>query len=155
RGQRGFRRADRQRHHGGRPDWAGGAHRRRQDLHPAAGRLHPHPYRRARSRGHLRSALMPDEPAAAAGLLLSDDLLFTSRVTATARAHGLAVRVVRSGSALLETARQQPPRCVLLDLGQAGPAVAELVRGLRSGPGPTMLVVAYGSHVDTETLRAA
>jgi CheY-like chemotaxis protein len=98
---------------------------------------------------------MPDEPAAAAGLLLSDDLLFTSRVTATARAHGLAIRVVRSGSALLETARQQRPRCVLLDLGQAGPVVAELVRGLRSGPGPTMLVVAYGSHVDTATLRAA
>src|SRR5262249_11432488 len=36
-----------------RPHRAGGPHRRRQNLHPAAGRLHPHPHRRARPRGDL------------------------------------------------------------------------------------------------------
>ena len=31
----------------------GGPHRRRQDLHPAAGGLHPHPHRRTRAGGDL------------------------------------------------------------------------------------------------------
>ena len=35
------------------PHRAGRPHRRRQDLHPAAGRLHPHPHRRARARSDL------------------------------------------------------------------------------------------------------
>ena len=59
--QRGLRRADRQRHHPGRPDRPGGQDRRRQDLHPAAGRLHPHPHRRARARGDLNEGDGRDE----------------------------------------------------------------------------------------------
>ena len=47
--ERGFRRADDQRHHQGRPHRRAGPDRRRQDLRPAAGRLHPHPHRRTRA----------------------------------------------------------------------------------------------------------
>src|SRR5262249_21628450 len=88
------------------------------------------------------------------GLLLSDDLIFTSRITGTARDLGLTVKPTRSSAALLELAKQQRPRCVLLDLSNPGLAIADLVKELKSG-GEAPFVVAYGSHVDTASLRAA
>jgi DNA-binding NarL/FixJ family response regulator len=91
----------------------------------------------------------------AEGLLLCDDLIFTSRVTGTARALGLEVQPARTVEALVGLARQQPPRAVLIDLGFPGLALAELLGQLAESC-PTMpRVVAYGSHVDTATLRAA
>jgi CheY-like chemotaxis protein len=90
-----------------------------------------------------------------AGLLLCDDLMFTSRITGTARDLGLAVEPVRSAEALRELIGKQQPRCLLLDLAVAGPAVADLVRLARTECVPPAVVVAYGSHVDTATLRAA
>lgn len=87
------------------------------------------------------------------GLLLSDDLIFTSRVTATARAHGLTVNRVRTPGELLARAVAESPAAVLLDLHVDGldvPAVLAAVRA--NGP---VKVIAYGSHVDAERLRAA
>jgi CheY-like chemotaxis protein len=89
------------------------------------------------------------------GLLLSDDLLFTSRITGTARHLGLVVRTARSGAALLELAQAQTPRCVLVDLANPGLVIADLLADLRNCCSPVPRVVAYGSHVDTATLRAA
>ncbi len=43
----------RQRHPRGRPEWTRRQDRRRQDLHPSPGRLHPHPHWRARAGGDL------------------------------------------------------------------------------------------------------
>jgi CheY-like chemotaxis protein len=89
------------------------------------------------------------------GLLLSDDLLFASRVTATARAKGLDVRLARSPEALLVLARERPPRCVLIDLQHPGldlPALA--ARLAESCPAPPRLV-GYGSHVEAQALHAA
>jgi CheY-like chemotaxis protein len=89
------------------------------------------------------------------GLLLSDDLIFTSRITGTARDLGLTVRAARTPEALLALARQSPPRCVLLDLHHPGLVLADFLRHLAEAC-PTMpRVVGYGSHVDTATLRAA
>lgn len=88
------------------------------------------------------------------GLLLSDDLIFTSRVVGTGRDLGLAVRSVRSAAELLSTARAQPPAGVVLDLANPGLDVAAVVSELkRLAPPPT--VVAYGPHVDTALLRTA
>jgi CheY-like chemotaxis protein len=89
------------------------------------------------------------------GLLLCDDLLFTSRITGEARALGLTVRPARSLEQLLELARQEPPTCVLLDLGFPGLVLPDLFRHLTSMGAPVPRVVAYGSHVETEVLRAA
>ena len=50
------------------------------------------------------------------GLMLCDDLMFTSKVAATARAQGLSVVAVRSAEQLLEWARASPPTGVILDL---------------------------------------
>ena len=88
------------------------------------------------------------------GLLLSDDLIFTSRITGTGSALGLPIRVAKSSDALLTLARQQAPACVILDLSNPGLAIADCVAALKSlKPPPTL--VAYGSHVDTATLKAA
>jgi CheY-like chemotaxis protein len=92
---------------------------------------------------------------AAVGLLLSDDLMFTSRVTGTAQALGLTVRPARTVDALLELVRQQTPACVLLDLANSTLSVPDLIRQLEADGQPRPRIVAYGSHVDAAGLRAA
>src|SRR5262245_8285563 len=88
-------------------------------------------------------------------LLLSDDLIFTSRVVGTARDLGLSVVAARSADVLVTMARQEPPACVIVDLQNPGLDLAGLMAGLREA-GPAMpRVVAYGSHVQVEALRAA
>jgi CheY-like chemotaxis protein len=86
------------------------------------------------------------------GLLLSDDLIFTSRITGTARALGLSIRAVRTFESLLALAGQQQAGCVIIDLAIPGLVLADLFRQLGDQP---PRVVAYGSHVDVERLRAA
>lgn len=89
-----------------------------------------------------------------AGLLLSDDLLFASRITGEARALGLSVKSARSLEQLLEWTRHESPSCLLLDLAFPGLDLSALFARLRESTEPPR-VVAYGSHVDTESLRAA
>src|SRR5689334_16219939 len=89
------------------------------------------------------------------GLLLSDDLMFTSRITGVARDLGLVVKVARSAELLLSLARQQTPPCVLIDLSNPGLVLADFLRQLAAVCDPPPRRVAYGSHVDGETLRAA
>ncbi|MGL4555172.1 MAG: hypothetical protein ACRC33_28735 [Gemmataceae bacterium] len=84
------------------------------------------------------------------GLLLSDDLLFTSKITGTAAALGLTVRVARNPAALLDMAAADPPAGVLIDLHHPGLDLAALLPALNAPR-----VVAYGSHVEADTLRAA
>ncbi|MFL5342060.1 MAG: response regulator [Gemmataceae bacterium] len=88
------------------------------------------------------------------GLLLSDDLIFTSRVTGTARDLGLSFRVAKTTAALLALAREQPPACVIVDLASPGMNIADFVTELKRLTLPPR-IVAYGSHVDTATLKAA
>jgi CheY-like chemotaxis protein len=87
------------------------------------------------------------------GLLLSDDLIFTSRITGEARALGLTIKAARSADALLALARQEAPVCVLVDLANPGLVLSKLMDQLGELGKPR--VVAYGSHVDTATLKAA
>ena len=88
------------------------------------------------------------------GLLLSDDLIFTSRITGVASSLGLNVRAARSAEAILNLARRQPPHCVIVDLANPGLVLVDLMRQLGELVNSPR-VVAYGSHVDTESLRAA
>jgi CheY-like chemotaxis protein len=91
----------------------------------------------------------------AVGYLLSDDLLFTSRIVGTGQALGLTVRPARTVAALRTLVAEARPDGVLLDLQLAGPEIDELLRWLSEQPGGRPRVVAYGSHVDTATLKAA
>jgi CheY-like chemotaxis protein len=91
----------------------------------------------------------------AIGLLLCDDLIFTSRVTGTARDLGVTVKAVPSVERLRTLASAEPPAGVIVDLSSPGLAIEELVGWLREHIKPMPRVVAYGSHVDTATLRRA
>jgi len=87
-------------------------------------------------------------------LLLSDDLLFTSRITGTARDLELTMKTARTPAMLEALAREHVPPCVLLDLSHPGLVIEDMVRTLKTAA-PAVFLVAYGSHVDTATLRAA
>lgn len=84
-------------------------------------------------------------------LILCDDLMFTSKVTATARAHGLTAAVARTPA---EAVRKAPPvGCVIVDLHLLGLDLPQLLADLRAGS--RAAVIGFGSHVDAETLKAA
>ncbi len=87
-------------------------------------------------------------------LLLSDDLLDASKTTTSARAAGIEIRQVRTVTALLEHARSESPTCCIVDLNCPGLDIAGLAGELgREGKLPRL--IAYGSHVDHESLRVA
>jgi hypothetical protein len=86
------------------------------------------------------------------GYLLSDDLIFTSRIGGVAGELGLEVKPARSPAQLGNLLAQQVPTCLLLDLHHPGLVIGALLAGL---PVPRPFVVGYGSHVDTATLKAA
>lgn len=90
-----------------------------------------------------------------AGLVLCDDLIFTSRIVGTARGLGIDVTPARSVAALKGLAQHQAPRCVIVDLAHPGLSIGDLINWLGETCVPAPAVVAYGSHVDTATLRAA
>jgi CheY-like chemotaxis protein len=88
--------------------------------------------------------------------MLSDDLIFSSRVRAEARALGLDVMQVRSTSALIEQVRRQPPvRGILLDLAFPGLELNKLLAELRAVCTALPRLIAYGPHIEAEALRAA
>lgn len=93
--------------------------------------------------------------AAPCGLMLCDDLIFFSRVSGAARAVGLSVRMVRSAVDLVTAARTNSPAGIILDVHNPGLNLPALLAELREAC-PTMpRVIAYGSHVEAATLRAA
>ena len=87
--------------------------------------------------------------------MLCDDLIFFSRLAGTARAAGLVVKQVRTASELLETAKLNPPSGVILDLQHEGLDLPALLAGLCEACPAMPRVVAFGSHVEAEVLRAA
>src|SRR5947209_6059059 len=91
----------------------------------------------------------------AIGLLLTDDMIFSSRIMGTAQALGLKMNVVKSVKDLPIQARERKPACVIIDLSHPGLQVRELIRELQKACSPMPRMVAYGSHVDAATLRAA
>ena len=93
--------------------------------------------------------------AALHGLMLCDDLMFTSKVTGTARAVGVNVTAIRNVERLVALAETEPPSCVILDLHNTTLDLPALMSSLREKC-PTMpRVIAFGSHVDVDLLAAA
>lgn len=89
------------------------------------------------------------------GLVLSDDLIFFSRIAGAARATGLTVRQARTAGDLLALAQQTPPAGIILDLQNEGLDLPALLAGLRAACPRMPRVIAYGSHVQADVLRAA
>jgi hypothetical protein len=90
---------------------------------------------------------LPDMADASAPiLLLCRDLMFVSKVTATARALGLAVQVIRDPTQLPQQGRR-----LLVDLNQPGAIeAASAWKAATAGQ-----VVGFVSHVDTQTIDQA
>lgn len=94
----------------------------------------------------------PDTPSPA-GLLISRDLMFTSKITGTAGALGLRVQVVPDRPSALRQIAFGGIRAVFIDLAETGLDLAALVTSLPAENPPA--VIAFGSHVATATLQAA
>ncbi len=89
------------------------------------------------------------------GLLLSDDMIFSSRITGTAQALGLKVNAVKSAKNLMAQAKERMPTCVIVDLSHPDLRLPELIGEVQDVCSPMPRLVAYGSHVDAAALRAA
>ena len=96
----------------------------------------------------------PPTSARPAGLLLSRDLIFTSKITGTARELGHQVLVAGNRALALSMIEQWHPRAVFVDLGAGELTRAEAIVAYRLlAPGTPF--IAFGSHVDTAALAAA
>ncbi len=89
-------------------------------------------------------------------LFLTNDLMFSSRVSGSAAKLGATLKVVASGQLLLESlADAKPQALVILDLNAPGVDPAAIVPDLRSAELPPRAIVAYGPHVHEQRLAAA
>ncbi len=95
----------------------------------------------------------PGTNAQESGLLVTGDLIFSTKITGTAAALGLALRVVPTMAAALEQLRAGVPGCVIVDLALPESAPGQLGAIVAAAGGRPVL--AFGSHVDTERLEAA
>ena len=93
-------------------------------------------------------------PKGPAGLLLSRDLIFTTKITGTARALGKEVLATGGAALALAMLSAWRPEVVFVDLS-AGELVSPsaLARYQEIIPGVPFL--AFGSHVDTQALAEA
>jgi len=96
---------------------------------------------------------MPTPAERPRALLISRDLFFTSKVTGTAQALGVDVRVIGDAAAAAELVNGQSLRCVFIDLADEGLDVSAFFAGLK--PDLNVPVIAFGSHVATARLQQA
>lgn len=91
-----------------------------------------------------------------AGILLCKDLFFTASVTATARAHGMALKVCLSPSQLPEALASSPGvKAVIVDMKMLDPDNPDLWMGLRTAAPRPIVLAGFGSHVDTRKFTIA
>jgi DNA-binding NarL/FixJ family response regulator len=89
------------------------------------------------------------------GLLLSDDLIFTSRITGAAAKQQLTLKTARTVEKLQALVLEHSPRGVIVDLENPNFDAAELLGWLKTHCAEPPRVVAYGAHVEAALLRAA
>ncbi|MFL5331086.1 MAG: response regulator [Gemmataceae bacterium] len=87
-------------------------------------------------------------------LLLSTDLMDTSKVRGAAQAQGVTVRTARTADSLAKLASESAPSLVIVDLGNPDLNLGTLMDSLRALP-QRPRIVAFGSHVDAAALNAA
>jgi CheY-like chemotaxis protein len=95
------------------------------------------------------------EKGAPIGVLLTRDLIFTSKVAGTARELGYHVAVVGDPAQALLIIEQSQPRVVFVDLAAGDLADAEALMKYKRLAGSNTAIIAFGSHVDTEALARA
>jgi CheY-like chemotaxis protein len=85
-----------------------------------------------------------------------DDLMFTSKIRATATQLGLPISFARSVDAALAEMRKSPPSLVILDLNNPRIDALAIVAGIKQDPSlSTVRTVGFASHVQVDTIEAA
>jgi DNA-binding response OmpR family regulator len=88
-------------------------------------------------------------------VLLSRDLIFTSKITGTARELGARVLVAGDPNLALRLIGQWRPPVVFVDLAAGELVATPALTALRREAGAGTAFVAFGSHVDTHALAEA
>ena len=89
-------------------------------------------------------------------LAVLDDLMFTSKIKATAGQLGVAVTFARSAAAALDEMRKGSPSLVILDLNNARTDPLGIVAAMKQEPElASIATVGYVSHVQTDVINAA
>lgn len=89
------------------------------------------------------------------GLLLSRDLLFTSKITGTARELGRRVLVAGNTALVADMIAQWRPKVIFVDLAAGALVSVSALTAFIAQAGPDTTFIAFGSHVDTDALAAA
>jgi hypothetical protein len=89
------------------------------------------------------------------GLLLSRDLIFTTRVTETARALGHLILTAGSAELVASMIARWRPRVVFVDLAAGDLVQPAALIVFKQLAGPETAFVAFGAHVDTRALADA
>lgn len=96
---------------------------------------------------------MSDANKPPAGLLLSSDLFFSSKITGTAEVVGLKIRVFGSAAKIIAAIGESSVRFLIVDLSLPGLNIGELTAGIPADSRPE--IIAYDAHVRTDQLAAA
>jgi hypothetical protein len=94
-------------------------------------------------------------PPGPRGLLLSRDLIFTSKVTGTARELGYQVLTAGNTALASSMITEWQPKVVFVDLAAGELVSAPAILAYRKLARPQTAFVAFGSHVDMASLDAA
>jgi hypothetical protein len=101
--------------------------------------------------------LLPPTPAGSgpSGLLLSRDLIFTSKIKGTAAQLGYPMMVAGGDSQARSMIEAYRPRVVLVDLTAGELVATTALIAYQAIAGPDAWFIAFGSHVDVDALAAA
>ena len=89
-------------------------------------------------------------------LVAVDDLLFSSKIRATAKQAGVELTFARSPEEILGQARARKPSLVIFDLNSARLRPLDAIAALKRDPDLSATrTLGYVSHVDTATIEAA
>jgi len=99
---------------------------------------------------------LPDAPAAPVLLLVSDDLIFPSRIREGAKPLGYVVRVVAGENALAAALTEITPAAILVNLTARRYDPLQIITFLKANPAfRTLPVLAFAGHVEKEKHEAA
>src|SRR4051812_16391891 len=89
-------------------------------------------------------------------LVAVDDLLFSSKIRATAKAAGVEIAFVRSAQEILEQARALHPPLVIFDLNSGKTDPIATIAKMKEDPELAgSRTLGFVSHVDSSTIAAA
>jgi DNA-binding NarL/FixJ family response regulator len=89
-------------------------------------------------------------------LVAVDDLLFSSKIRATAKQAGVELAFARTPQEILDQARALKPPLVIFDLNSGKTDPIATITALKSDPAlASIRTVGYVSHVDSATISAA